>query len=116
MRYDPTEQIKGPNYKKKCIYQCEKNNFTVGINKMKMKTVCAYFFKCSFIKRVASVIFEFNEVSISNWLYFQFQRMTLKSERVFERKKKHFISKTGQKGYEFSYQKGPQQMKNFLHE
>ena len=27
-----------------------------------------------------------------------------------------FWSKTGQRGYEFSYQKGPKQMPNFLHE
>ena len=29
--------------------------------------------------------------------------------------KQQFESKSGQKGYEFSYQKGPQQMQNFLH-
>ena len=42
--------------------------------------------------------------------------MTLKIERVFEEKKKHFESKTGQKGYEFSYQKGTQQIQNFLNQ
>ena len=42
--------------------------------------------------------------------------MTLKIEGLFEKKQKHFESKTGQKGYEFTYQKGPQQMKNVLHE
>ena len=30
--------------------------------------------------------------------------------------KQNFESKTGQKGSGFSYQKGPQQMQNFLHE
>ena len=66
--------------------------------------------------RVSSVLFELDEVCISNFVKFRFQRMTLKIERVFERKKQHFESKIGQKGYEFSYQKGSQQMQNFLHE
>ena len=42
--------------------------------------------------------------------------MTLKIEGVFEKNKQHFESKTGQKGYECTYQKGQQQMQNFLHE
>ena len=48
----------------------EKNNFTVGVRKMRIKTLCVYFFKCSFIKRVQSVIFELDEVSISNFVKF----------------------------------------------
>ena len=32
-----------------------------------------------------SVIFELNEVTLSNFVMFQFQRMTLKIERVFEK-------------------------------
>ena len=58
-------------------------------------------------------MFELDEVSISNFGKFRFQRMTLNIEGVFEEKKKHFESKTGKKGYEFTYQKGPQQMQNF---
>ena len=42
--------------------------------------------------------------------------MTFKIDRVFEKNKQHFESKTGKKGSEFSYQKGPQQRQNFLHE
>ena len=41
--------------------------------------------------------------------------MTLKIERVFEKNKQNCESKTGQKGHEFSNQKGPQQMQKFLH-
>ena len=37
-------------------------------------------------------------------------------EEVFEEKKHHLDSKTGQKGYDFTYHKGPQQMQNFLHD
>ena len=49
---------------------------------MKIKTLSVYFFKCSFIRRVSSVIFELDEVSISNFVQFRFQGMTLKIERV----------------------------------
>ena len=42
--------------------------------------------------------------------------MTLKIEGVFGKNKQNFESKTGQKAYEFTYQKGPKQMQNFLHE
>ena len=42
--------------------------------------------------------------------------MILKIERVFKEKKLNFESKTGQKGYELSNQKRPQQMLIFLHE
>ena len=42
--------------------------------------------------------------------------MTLKIEGLFEEEKNHFESKTGLEGYEFTYQKRPQHMQNFLHE
>ena len=42
--------------------------------------------------------------------------MTLKIKRVFEKINNILSKKTDKKGYEFSYQKGPQQMQNFLHE
>ena len=42
--------------------------------------------------------------------------MTLKFEGVFKQNEQHFESKTGQKGYEFTYQKGPHRMQNFFHE
>ena len=52
---------------------------------MKIKKHCLFiFFKCSFIKRVGYVIFELDKVNISNFVKFQFQRMTLKIERVFK--------------------------------
>ena len=80
---------------------------------MEIKILLVYFFKCSFIKRVGSVIFELDDVSISNLVKFRFQRMTLKIELEFEKNKQNTESKTGQKGYEFSSQKGPQKMLNF---
>ena len=61
------------------------NDFTVGVSKMKIKTLFVYFFEYSLIKRVWSVIFELNEVSITNFFKFGFQRMTLTIERVFEK-------------------------------
>ena len=57
-----------------------------------------YFFKCSFIKRVWSVIFELDEVSISNMVKFLFQRITLKIEGVFREKQKTFWVKNWPKG------------------
>ena len=91
-----------------------KNDFTVGVSIMMIRTLRVYFFECSFIKKVWSVIYELDEVSISNFVKFQFQRMTLKIERVFEEEKNTLSKKTGQNGYEFSYQKGPHQMQNIL--
>ena len=43
------------------------------------------FFKCSFVLRVGAVIFELDEVSMSNFVKFEFLSMTLKIERVFEK-------------------------------
>ena len=58
-----------------------KNDFTVGV-----LWSCVFFsFKCLFIKSVWSVIFEINEISISNLVKFRFQRMTFKIEWVFEK-------------------------------
>ena len=62
---------------------------------MKIKTLSVYFFKCLFIKRVWSVLFELDEVSISNFVKFQFQRINILSQKLTKR---------------------PQQMQNFLHE
>ena len=52
---------------------------------MKIKTWFAGFFKCSFFWRVVAVIFELDEVSMSNFVKFEFLGMTLKVERVFEK-------------------------------
>ena len=52
---------------------------------MKIKTLFVCFFKFSFLKRVCAVIFELVGVSTYNFVKFQFQRMTLKIERVFEK-------------------------------
>ena len=62
-----------------------KNDFRVGVSKMKIKTLRVYFFKCTFIKRVGSVIFELDEVSVSNFVNFRFQPMTLTIRQVFEK-------------------------------
>ena len=45
------------------------------------------FFKFSFVLRIGAVIFELNEVCMSNFAKFEFLSMTLKIERVFEKKK-----------------------------
>ena len=50
---------------------------------------------------------ELDEVSISNFVKLQLQSMTWKIERVFEKNKLNFASKTGRKGHAFSNQKGP---------
>ena len=64
--------------------KCEKRTLQLELAKWRKKTLYGYFFKCSFIKRVWSVIFKLNEVTLSNFVKFRFQRMTLKIERVFE--------------------------------
>ena len=43
------------------------------------------FFKCSLVLRVGAVIFELDEISMSNFVKFKFLSMTLKIERVFEK-------------------------------
>ena len=48
--------------------------------------------------RVGAVIFELNEVSMSNFVKIEFLSMTLKIERVFERRKKTILSKKLAKG------------------
>ena len=53
---------------------------------MKIKIWFVRFFKCSFVLRVGAVIFELDKVSMSNFVEFEFQSMTLKIERVFEKK------------------------------
>ena len=59
---------------------------------MKIKILFVCFFKCSFIKRVGSVIFELDKVYISNYVKFRFQQIILKIEQVFEEKKKNILS------------------------
>ena len=53
---------------------------------MKIKTWFVRFFKCSFVLRVGAFIFELDKVSMSNFVKFEFLGMTLKIERVFEKK------------------------------
>ena len=69
---------------------------------MKIKTCFVRFFKCSFVLRVGAVIIELDKVSMSNFVKFEFLGMTLKIERVFEKNKHNFESKTVQTGHEFS--------------
>ena len=52
---------------------------------MKIKTWFVRFFKCSLVLRVCAVIFELKKVSMSNFVTFEFWRITLKIERVFEK-------------------------------
>ena len=65
--------------------KCEKNDFEVGVSKMKIKTWFVCFLKYSFVLRVGAVIFELNKVSMSNFVKFKLLGMTLKIERVFEK-------------------------------
>ena len=60
---------------------------------MKIKTWFVCFFKCSFVLRVAAVIFELNKVSMSNFVKFEFLSTTLEIERVFEKMKIILIKK-----------------------
>ena len=83
---------------------------------MKIKTRFVCFYKCSFVLRVCAVIFELDKISISNFGKFEFWSMTLKIERVLEKTNKILSKKNGQKGQEFSKEKGPQPMQKFLHE
>ena len=55
---------------------------------MKIKTWFVRFFKGSFVLRVGAVIFELDKVSMSNFVRFKFQSMTLKIEIVFEKTNK----------------------------
>ena len=55
---------------------------------MKIKTWFVRFFKCSFVLRVGAVIFELDKVSTSNFVKFEFWRMTLNIEGVFEKTNK----------------------------
>ena len=52
---------------------------------MKIKNMVFRFFKCSFVLRVGEVIFELDKVSMSNFNKFEFLKMTLKIELVFEK-------------------------------
>ena len=72
------------------------------------------FFKCSFLKRVCVVIFDLDKVSTSNFDKFQFQPMTLKIERAFEKTNKILSQKLAKMAK--TGQNGPPPMKNFLHE
>ena len=77
---------------------------------MKIKTLFVCFFKCSFIKRVWSVIFELDEVSTSNFV----SAYDLENWESIWKNKQNIESKTGQNGHELSNQKGPQPMLNFF--
>ena len=87
-----------------------KNDFIVGVSKMKINTLSVYFFKCSFIKRVCSVIFELDEVCISNFVKFRFQRMTLQIEKInnilskkLAKRAMNLLTKKGHKQCKISY-------------
>ena len=55
---------------------------------MKIKTWVARFFKCSFVLKVGTAIFELDNVSMSNFVKFEFWSMTFKIERVFKKRNK----------------------------
>ena len=58
------------------------------LSKMKIKTGVCSIFKCSFALRVGAVIFELDEVSMSNFVMFKFLSMTSKIEGVLEKMNK----------------------------
>ena len=78
---------------------------------MKIKTLLVCFFKCSFTKRVWAVIFELDDISISNFAKFQFQSMTLKIERVFEKRKKKLSHKLAKRAMNLGTKKDHNQCK-----
>ena len=60
---------------------------------MKIKTWFVRFFKCSFVLRVGAVIFKLAKVSMSNFVKFKFQSMTLEIEGEFEKTNKILCQK-----------------------
>ena len=50
------------------------------------------FSQCSFVLRVGAVIFDIDEVSMSNFVKYEFLSMTLTIERVFEKRRKNIVS------------------------
>ena len=83
---------------------------------MKIKTWFVRFFKCSYVFRVGAVIFELDKVSMSNFVKFEFLKMTLKIERVFEKTNKILNQKLAKWTMNLVNKKGPKPMQNFLHE
>ena len=55
------------------------------------------FFKCSLVLLVDAVIFELDEVTMSNFVKFKFLSMTLKIEREFEKAYYILSQKLGKK-------------------
>ena len=70
-------------------------------SKIKIKTCVCLFFQMLICFRVGAVIFELDEASISSFVEFRLQSMTLKIEHMFEEKKKKKIAlKMAQKCHE----------------
>ena len=68
----------------------------------------------SFITRVWPNIFELDEVSISNFVKFWFQRMNLKNERVFEKTNKMLCQKLAKMAMNLVTKKEQYPNANFL--
>ena len=79
---------------------------------MKIKTwVCLFFSKWSLVLRVGAVIFELDEVSMSNFVKFKFLSMTLKIERVFEKTNKLLSQKLAKRAMNLVTKKDHKQSK-----
>ena len=78
---------------------------------MKIKTWFVRFFKCSFVLRVGAVIFELDKVSMSNFIKFKFQSMTLKIEGVFEKTNKILSQKLAKKAMNLASKRDHNQCK-----
>ena len=83
-------------YLKKLMRKCRKNDFKVGVCKMKTKNIFCNFFKGLLNLRVNVLQSELNKVSISNFIRFQFPPISFKIKRAFE-KITTFSIKIGQK-------------------
>ena len=78
---------------------------------MKTKTWFVRFFKCSFVLRVGAFIFELDKVSMSNFVKFEFQSMTLKIEEVFEKTNKILSQKMAKRAMNLASKRDHNQCK-----
>ena len=92
----------------------EKNDFTVGVSKIKIKHWAFIFSNTHSLRWSDLSYLNSMKLAYQTWLSYDFSAQPWKL-REYLKNKQHFESKTGQKGYELTYQKGPQQMQNFLH-
>ena len=95
-----------------------KNDFTVGVSKRKIKKKhCLFIFLNAHSLRGFDLSY-LNSIKLPYQTLFtaDFSAWPWKLSKFLKKKNQHFQSKIGQKGHEFSNQKGHNKWKNFLHE